>query len=1032
MRRVDLASWIHEFLILHSKFLICVCALVVSAGAGVAAADHHGRVMFGAVPVPGATVTATRGDERRATVTDQQGGYRFADIADGVWTIRIEMIGFAPASADVTVAADAPVATWELALLPFDEIARSLPPPTPEPVDAPREPIAGRPSGAPAGPAPPSAGFQRAQVNVSAGAAAITADPAAADADRNQAAADGFLINGSVNNGAASPFAQLAAFGNNRRGARSLYNGGFGVVLGNSAWDARPFSFTATPAPKPSYNDVQLLGSFAGPLRIPGVVRNGPTLFVGYQRTVDHSTSTQSALVLTLRERAGDFSQSRDHAGRLVQVVDPVTGVPFAGNVIPQISAQAASLLAYYPAPNLDSGGQFNYQTPTVVTLHQDALQTRFTKVFDNGRNQIYGTVAFQQTTTDASNIFAFVDTTRLSGIDTTINWSHRLSQFHSIRLRYQFTRLTTDVTPYFANRTNVSGDAGITGNNQEPVNWGPPRLVFSSGVAGLASAQAADDHNLTHAAGAETLWTRGRHNITVGGDARRQTWDVLSQQDARGTFAFTGDASGSDLADFLLGLPHTSSIAFGNPDKYLRAPAYDAYVTDDWRVNPVLTVNAGVRWEYEAPIDERFDRLVNLDVAPGFTAAAPVVANDPVGSVTGTRYPDSLMKADWRGIQPRFGLALRPVPGSSLVIRAGYGVYRNTAVYQPIAILLAQQPPLSKAFSIETSPEHPLTMADGFVGVGSNTFAVDPDFRIGYAHNWQVLVQRDLPASLTMTATYLGTAGRNLVQEFLPNTFPLGAVDPCPSCPAGFVYLTSNGHSNRQTGQLQLRRRLRNGLSATLQYALSKATDDAGAFTGVRLDGAAIAQDWLNLDAEEAPSNFDQRHLITGQVQYTTGGGVSGGGMLEGMRGRLFNGWTLTGALVAGSGMPFTPIYLTSVSGTGVTGTIRADVIGATGSVPDGFYANPSAYVAPANGRWGNAGRNSITGPAQFGFDAGIGRSFLWGDRLTLDWRINATNVLNVVTYTNVNAAVGSPQFGLPTVANPMRKLQSTLRMRF
>ena len=86
----------------------------------------------------------------------------------------------------------------------------------------------------------------------------------------------------------------------------------------------------------------------------------------------------------------------------------------------------------------------------------------------------------------------------------------------------------------------------------------------------------------------------------------------------------------------------------------------------------------------------------------------------------------------------------------------------------------------------------------------------------------------------------------------------------------------------------------------------------------------------------------------------------------------------------------------------------------------------------APAPGQWGNAGRNSIAGPRVFSLDAGIGRTFLWGDRLNLDWRLNATNVLNRVTYAAVNTIVGSPQFGLPTVANPMRKIQISLRVRF
>ncbi|HMB81182.1 MAG TPA: hypothetical protein VKI43_13985, partial [Vicinamibacterales bacterium] len=853
--------------------------------------------------------------------------------------------------------------------------------------------------------------------------------------DRNQSAADGFLINGSVNNGSASPFAQLAAFGNNRRNARSLYNGGIGVLLGNSALDARPFSFTGQQTPAPSYNDAQIVASFAGPLKIPRLLRNGPNMFLGYQRTIDHTASTQSALMPTALERAGDFSRTLDASGRPTQLIDPASGQPFAGNAIPQgrISPQAASLLGYYPSPNLDAGGRFNYQAPVLVTTHQDAAQSRFSQVLSGGKNQLSGNLAAQRTTTDTGNVFGFTDSSRVSGIDTTVNWSHRFSQFHSLRLRYQFTRLTNSLTPYFANRTNVSGDAGITGNDQDPVNWGAPRLVFSSGVAGLGGAQAASNSNLTNGWAAESLWSHGRHAITFGGDLREQQWNVLSQQDARGTFSFSGSATGSDLADFMLGLPHTSSIAFGNADKIFKAPAADAYVTDDWRVSPGLTVNAGVRWEYEAPIAEGLGRLANLDVTPGFTSATAVVGND-------------LIHADWRGIQPRVGIALRPVAGSSLVIRAGYGIYRNTSVYQPIALLLAQQPPLSKTLSVETTPAHPLTLANGFVAVPdatANTFAVDPDFRVGYAHNWQVLAQRDLPASLTVTATYLGTKGSHLMQEFLPNTFPAGTSSSCASCspavasaqagPAGFVYLASNGRSERHTGQLQLRRRLRGGLTATVQYALSKAMDDAGAFTGVNMSGSAIAQDWRNLDAEWGPSNFDQRHLLTAQFQYTSGAGISGGGLLDGARGKLLRGWTITSQMTAGSGMPLTPVYLTSVAGTGVTGTIRADVNpAASETVPAGYFVNPAAYTAPAAGAWGDAGRNSITGPRQFLLDASIGRTFLWGDRLNLDWRLNATNVLNRVTYAGISTIVGSPQFGLPTTANPMRKIQTSLRLRF
>jgi hypothetical protein len=1003
---------------------------------GRAASQHSCQVTVGTVPVPGATVTASQAGKQLVTSTDQDGVYKFVDLPDGVWTLKVEMIGFLPVSQEVTVAADSPPSMWELKLRPFEEIARDVPPGRIEPAPSSSTPAARGTAQNARNPATPPGGFQRAGVNASGAPAAPTsapptpAEPPAADAALG--AVDGLLVNGSVNNGAASPFAQLAAFGNNRRSGRSLYTGGVGTILGNSAWDASPFSFTSQSTPKPSYNDTQIVGNFGGPLSVPHLIRNGTTLFVGFQRTSDHMANTVPAVMPTALERLGDFSQSRDAFGHPVQIVDPVTGLPFSGNMIPRerITPQAASLLGYYPFPNLDAG-RFNYQAALVTAVRQDAIQTRVTQPAF-GRNQIFGNFSYQRTRTASTNVFGFLDATEVSGVDTAVNWSHRYSQSFLMRGRYQFTRLTTQVTPYFSNRINASADAGIAGNAQDAVNWGPPNLIFTS-IEGLADGKYTFNRSQTHAWNAESLMSHGRHSVTLGGDVRNQHVDVQSQQDPRGSFSFSGIATGSDFADFLLGLPRSSSIAFGNADKFLRAPVYDAYVNDDWRMSPSFTVTAGLRWEYEAPMSERFGRLVNLDVAPGFAAVSPIVATDPVGALTTAHYPDSLLRPDRGGVQPRLAIAWRPVAGSSLVIRGGYGVYRNTNVYQSIALLMAQQPPLSKAFNAQTTAANPLTLATGFVappGATPNTFAVDPDFRIGFARNWQASVQKDLPGSLTVLGTYLGTKGSRLMQEFLPNTYPSGAANPCVTCPAGFVYLTSSGRSTRHAGQIQLRRRLRNGLTATAQYTLSKAMDDAGAFTGVSLSGAAIAQDWQNLEAEWAPSNFDQRHLLTVQFQYSTGVGLGGGTLIDGLKGMLFKGWTVTSQLTTGSGLPLTPVYLTSVAG--VTGTLRPDVTGAVDAATDGFYLNPAAFAAPAAGRWGNAGRNSITGPAQFSLNAGVARTFTLGDRLSLDWRMDATNILNRVTYTGVNTIFDSPQFGLPNRANTMRKAQTTLRLRF
>jgi hypothetical protein len=274
-----------------------------------AAAEHIGQITFNGLPVPGATVTASQGERKIATTTDQQGIYRFADLADGSWSISVQMLGFAPLTRDVVIGTESTPATWELMLLSFEEIARTIPARS----QSAETGIAGAPSsnGATASGAQRNSpgSFQRAEVSGTTPRAAGRPVPDEAPAESGNAS-DGFLINGSVNNGAASPFAQPAAFGNNRRRAGALYNGSFGLLGGNSAWDARPYSFADRPSPRQDYSDVHLLGLFQGPLKIPGIAQRRPNLFAGYQRTSDHNATTQSTIVPTALERAGDFSQT--------------------------------------------------------------------------------------------------------------------------------------------------------------------------------------------------------------------------------------------------------------------------------------------------------------------------------------------------------------------------------------------------------------------------------------------------------------------------------------------------------------------------------------------------------------------------------------------------------------------------------------------------------------------------------------------------------------------------------------------------
>ncbi|HWD99370.1 MAG TPA: carboxypeptidase-like regulatory domain-containing protein, partial [Bryobacteraceae bacterium] len=518
------------------KFILLM-AVVWWSAVQLLGAEYHGQVTFGGLPLPGAIVTATRADKKVVAITDAQGNYSFPDLADGTWTIEVQMTAFETARQDVTVGPNTAESKWELKAISADRI-------TAAPVIRQSQPEPTVTSGAP----PPTPGGAKPATQSAANTPpAPPARPGGEPAsEMNDRAADGLLINGSTNNGAASPFAQFPAFGNNRFGRRSLYNGGLGVILDNSALDARPFSLTGQDTPQPSYSRITGLATLGGPLRIPHLLRNGPNFFVAYQWTRNRNASTLPALMPTAAERSGNLS------GLPGSILDPVTNTPFAGNVIPasRISPQAQALLGLYPLPNFDLTARYNYQIPTVSATHTDALQSRLNKSFGR-RDQVYGDFAFQSSRADTPNVFDFLDTTDTFGLNVGVNWSHRFGQRMFMNLGYRFNRFSTRTTPFFAGRENVSGAAGIAGNDQTPVNWGPPALTFTSGITGVSDAQSAWNRNQTGSVSDAMQWSHNRHNISFGGDFRRQEFNYLSQQDARGAFTFTGDATGSDFADF-------------------------------------------------------------------------------------------------------------------------------------------------------------------------------------------------------------------------------------------------------------------------------------------------------------------------------------------------------------------------------------------------------------------------------------------------------------------------------------------------
>ena len=336
-----------------------------------AAREYHGQVFFNGVPVPGATVTVTQDGKRFSAVTDRQGLYEFADLADGAWKIEIEMRGFATLDGKVTVAGNQPQGNWELKLLNLAEMLAQA---------QVAKPLQARPAA-------------KAETAPQQPAEAQSAAPPPEES--NEQAADGLLINGSQNNAATSQFNLSPAFGNRRPGTKGLYNGSIGAIADNAVFDARPYSLAGQQTPKDAYSRITMMVALGGPLRIPHLLPNGPNFFVAYQWTRNADAANQTGLVPTTDERSGNLAGLLNAQGQPVTIYNPATGLPVTG-IIP-VSAQATALLNLYPQPlpSLAGNSRYNYQAEVLNDAHVDALQSRLNKTIGH-RDQLYGGFGFR------------------------------------------------------------------------------------------------------------------------------------------------------------------------------------------------------------------------------------------------------------------------------------------------------------------------------------------------------------------------------------------------------------------------------------------------------------------------------------------------------------------------------------------------------------------------------------------------------------------------------------------------------------
>ena len=851
----------------------------------------------------------------------------------------------------------------------------------------------------------------------------------------------------------------------------------------NAGLDARPYSLTEIESPKANYNQARFGVNVGGPLNIPKIFNGGNKWFFfgGWNGSRGSNPYDAFSTVPTQDERNGNFTGATYNDGKAVQVFNPQTRQQYQFNGVSNaidpslISPAATALLQYIPLPNITAtaAGQ-NFHYVTSAQSNSDSVSLRLIHNFGQaigpgsgpffigagggggGRRRAQNNINFGLNWSRNSNHLvnpfpSLAGSTGTQGLNASAGWVYSRGRASNMfRMNYNHNHVFT--ANLYTNAMDVAGTggAGITGISNDPFDWGLPGISFTS-FGGLNDPTARRELDQTYSISDTVSWNRGKHNWRFGGGYRRILQSFRSARSAEGSFVFSGFATsqyttgstqpvtdtGFDFADFLLGFPQQTSLQSGANSYNFRANALDFFAQDDWRFRSNLSFNLGLRYEYNGPYTEAENRIANLDVRPGFAAAARVLPGQ-AGPFNGI-FPASLVRPDRSDFAPRIGIAWKPQ--KQTVVRTGYGINYNLAQYGTMIQNFAFQPPFANTETNTTdvngliSMTSRLTITDGFPSSGStvtNNFAVNPNYRLGYVQIWNLDIQREFPGGVVMNAGYNGAKGTRLDTE---RALVVSGGQP-------FIYESSEGNSILHAGSVRVRKRMAKGLGLSAQYVFSKSIDDASSIGG---GGSVVAQDPLDISADRGLSSFDQRHKFTGNWILDLPFGENRRFVPKGAWSHILGGWQWSGDVTVGSGLYFTPRVLGGGLdiGRGVNGSLRANVVaGQSISLGDPTvlkWFNTAAFCAPSatctnpNGSsFGDAGRNIIEGPGQVSLNMSLNKTITIKESRALELRMSANNVFNTVHFTSINTVVNSFTFGEVTGTGGMRRVTLLARFRF
>lgn len=831
---------------------------------------------------------------------------------------------------------------------------------------------------------------------------------------------------------ASAQFSQPVQLAMVRKGGSNDLHGSLFYNYNGSHFNAANY-FSKT-APFRVYNN---FGASVG-----GPILKDRLMYFGDYEGSRESTAVIDTLNVPLEPwRTGDFSNLS------TPLINPYTGAPYAGNQIPanQISAVSQRVQSlYFLHPNygpasLQAG---NYRAMFHPGNNGVTNYNRFDTRIDfrpSERNTFYAGYSYSRMPISAFVApvippFSFRTSLRVAS-SAVVAWTHTITGNLLNEVRVGFARDNNQIkTPVIGDQ--ILSQVGITG---VPVVHLPTYPVFN--ITGITNPYVVPffggittDIEVTD----NLSWVHKTHFVKAGFDLiRDRNSSFYYGGSVYGTYSFTGAFTGSPYADFLLGVPQSTSLTSTSPTPHWTGDWWGAYVEDEWKPTPRLTVDAGLRWEGQEPYSEKLGLLYNFNPANGSlvvpSQALPLVSrffptNINIQTAQSAGYPSTnLLDKHFAGFYPRLGVAYRPF-GENTVIRGGYSLYGLTTYGSAAGFLSGGPFSGSESFTNKFVNGSPLfSFPQPFLNSGTvasqSVNGIDPHLKVGSFQQWNVTLEQEV-AGFDLGGSYVGANTFNLpyvrnLNQPRPGTAPFSASSrPYPNL-FSVAWASNGGIDNYNSMQLFAKRPYGKNLVVNAGFTWAKDltnVQDNSSFGGSQI------QDAYNLDADYGNSSAYLGKSFFAQAVYTLPFGKNQALLANANRAvdALAGGWRVALIVDKHSGFYFTPVVTGVDTSNTNTFSERPDVV--LGVNPYAAHRTISSWLAPGAfkipgcpdatplctspvnvGRFGNASVNSLVGPGFTDVDMSVFKEVRVSERIVAKLNATATNVLN------------HPNFGVP-----------------